>query len=177
MDSSSFELGCKYLQEHHENIIKNDVVDWYLRVGSGGNWRRCCIDREFPYWGVYSTSHSALLKAVQNPSTSVAKTHRLWFLQNKDKKEGGEGIILGVATYTHFTKRILSDLDNGWEEHTPGAKNIWDIELHFKDLYYIENQLVVKPNLAISFPCVNATTNHTRHSVNLCDLYKNITEC
>lgn len=112
-----------------------EKTDWILRVGYGDNFK---ASSKYKIWGIKSHSVNA-----KNFLAYVKNGDRLWFVI---KKSGGK--IIAVATYKSHNKRELGPLINitasneelGWDnEGNPDSDNNWDTEIHYENLYNLEN--------------------------------------
>ncbi len=102
---------------------------WILRVCDGKHFWNSSKDS---LWGITKRLHTGFLKQVTPGDI-------LWFLTNK--KSGGK--FIAVATFHYKQDRVLGPLialtktneELGWTQ-TEGE---WDVELHYKDLYNIND--------------------------------------
>lgn len=101
---------------------------WIINVGSSDNFKN---SKDLNIWGFKSlgangrNNHKSFM-------TSVKLGDKLWFVQ-KNK-------YIAVATYTTHDKRILGNLVNitMTNEELGWSKGDWDYELHYHNLYSIE---------------------------------------
>jgi hypothetical protein len=108
------------------------VADFIVRVSDGNNFNSSSSKK---IWGINSNNGNAkgFIKKVQPGD-------RLWFIKNKS-----DGKIIAVATYISHNKRefgplldiSFSNKELGWQQK-PGENKEWDTELHYKDLYNVE---------------------------------------
>jgi hypothetical protein len=112
------------------------ATDWLLRVGDGKNLK---ASSKYKIWGIQSNTctNKHFLK-------NVKPGDRLWFVKSKT-----QGNIIAVAIYRSHNVRELGPLINismteeelGWTHD--GTKWESDIEVHYSDLYGLENCLLL----------------------------------
>jgi hypothetical protein len=106
--------------------VKPTPIHWLLRVGDGKHFK---ASSSKGIWGILSSTvfGKGFLATVKPGDV-------LWFV----KGERSKGLLLAVATFVEVKERILgltaTNEELGWTK-TDGD---WDVEVHFKDLYNIE---------------------------------------
>ena len=114
--------------------------DWIMRVGDGENFRNSSL---YNIWGVNSR-HKTFIQTVQPGD-------RIWFVVNggggrrcrQQQQVHLRGKVIAVATYQSHNHRELGPLvsftqtndELGWG----GCGEACDIEIHYSDLYDLNN--------------------------------------
>ena len=100
---------------------------WIIRVNDGENFR----NSKLPFWGVKRGNGDCIKTIVKKMKYGDG----LFFLTSKN--HGGK--IIGMAEYTHFLDRLedetVTNENQNWE-----GEDVWDIQIHYKDLYITEKQ-------------------------------------
>jgi hypothetical protein len=134
---------------------------WIVRVGDGKNFKS---SMKHNIWGI--SQKSAQPKSF---AANVKEGDILWFLGNY--KIGKK--FLGVATYVLQKKRETGPLisftptneELGWSEGD------WEIEIHYKDLYLIEDVAIIG-SFAFQFSILKSTSLKTE--IDFANEYENI---
>ena len=119
----------------HKDITISEIVksnDWIIRVGDGKNFKN---SSKYGIWGIKSRCAKFFLRKVNFGD-------RLWFVTSKS-----HGQLIGLSTYCSHNYREFGPLLNvsmtddelGWT----GGDNTWDIEIHYTDLYDLENRILL----------------------------------
>jgi hypothetical protein len=120
------------------------VTDWLLRIGNGINFRN---SSKHLIWGI--NSKFAVGKFFVK---EVKAGDRLWFVLSKT-----HGKILAVSTFTQCKDRELGPLVNmsltndelGWNKQENKDQD-WNVEIHYKELYNLEDCDLVSNILGVS---------------------------
>jgi hypothetical protein len=123
--TSSIFKKYSYRKKYSYNYNKM-TNHWLVHVGDGINFKKTSSKG---LWGM-RTKNSHVVHFIRKANTG----DQIWFV-SKGKQ------IIATATYTSFNKRVIGDLitmetneERGWN----GNEN-WDIDIHYTDLYNLEN--------------------------------------
>ena len=106
------------------------VQHWLFRIGDGKHFES---SSKYNIWGINS-QHSTCKKFIRE----VKPGDGVWFV-----KGGNNGLLIGVAEFSKFQKRIIGPLitisktneELGWTEKSGN----WDTELHYNNLKNIKS--------------------------------------
>jgi len=131
---------------------------WIIRVGNGKNFK----NSKYPFWGLKS--------GIKNQSLKINEGDILWFLSNKSN----DNKIIGMATFTKLLDKRNEPLiqiethnciEQGWDD------NVWELELHYTNLYYTEKQNIKIDAKLGQNPILNYNKNIDKIKVDLYNHY------
>ena len=112
------------------NTIKKH---WIFRVQDGENFEN---NPNIHFWGVKSGRNDCIKTTVKK----IKEKDVLWFMTSK--KYGGK--IIGMAEYTNYYDKRDEPLINvntySNKEQNWKGENVWDIQVHYTNLYITERQ-------------------------------------
>ena len=147
---------------------------YIIRVGNGNNF----YNSVYNVWGYIDHSHN--LKITKK----MEKGDVLWFL--KSKEFGGN--FVGMATFERYIDRrdetlinvnTLLNNENNWTDDDGNETDIrWDIQIHYRNLYQIEELNIVQvivASLTVMEYEASKTYGTTNFTVDLEQEYRLIT--
>ena len=135
---------------------------WIICVGDGKNFK----NSKYPFWGLKSGKYNN----IKNKALTINEGDILWFLCNKSN----DNKIIGMATFTKLLDKrdepllqieTCSCIDQGWDN------DVWDIELHYTNLYYTEKQNIKIDAKLGQFPIRNYNSNRAKIKEDLYNHY------
>ena len=116
--------------------MENEIQHWIIRVNDGKNF----LNSKFPFWGVKRGKGGCIKTFVKK----IKLGDILWFMTSKNY--GGK--IIGMSEYTGFYDRndepLLQINTKTNEEQNWIGDALWDIQLHYCNLYYTEKQNIIR---------------------------------
>jgi hypothetical protein len=108
---------------------------WIIRVNDGVNFK----NSKYPFWGVKRGRHNCIKTII----SKINKGDILWFLTSKN--HGGK--FIGMSEFTNYYDSLdepllkintFTNIEQNWI-----GFDKWDIQIHYKNLYIIENQNIM----------------------------------
>jgi hypothetical protein len=137
---------------------------WIIRVNDGENLR----NSRFPFWGVKRGRNGCIKTVV----SKIKEGDIICFMTSK--QYGGK--IIAMSEYTGFYDRndepLLQINTKTNEEQCWKGDELWDIQIHYRNLYMTEKQ-----NISACIQCGGIILNYETFKDNvdgdLCEHYKN----
>ena len=135
---------------------------WIIRVKDGKNFK----NSKYPFWGLKSGKNDI----IKNQCLKINEGDILWFLSNKSN----DNKIIGMATFTKLLDKRNEPLiqiethnciEQGWDD------DVYEIELHYTNLYYTEKQNIKIDAKLGQSPILNYNKNIDKIKVDLYNHY------
>ncbi len=111
--------------------------NFIIRISDGENFKRSVTKK---IWGIKTKTTDN--KTINSNIYKLKPGDKLWFA-----KSGKDNKIAYIATFVKAAPRQLGPLidislnnnEIGWVDPQPNGVCDWDVELHYKDLYYVSD--------------------------------------